>query len=219
MKVSPVLAIVTLGATAAFLGLAILGAGGFAAFFSNPARVALAVASFALAVAALFSAGNLSPGEHEDRANRWVLAAFAVIGVLSGYLPAYTERHEFWTFDGNAVRWLGVVLFVAGGVLRIWPVFILGNQFSGLVAIQPGHRLETDGVYGVVRHPSYLGVLVNLLGWALVFRSGVGVLLTALTLLPLLARIRSEETLLRAQFGREYDDYCARTARLIPGLY
>jgi protein-S-isoprenylcysteine O-methyltransferase Ste14 len=45
------------------------------------------------------------------------------------------------------------------------------------------------------------------------------VLLTALTIPPLLARIRAEETLLRTQFGSEYDAYCRRTSRLIPGLY
>src|SRR5262249_52838392 len=104
----------------------------------------------------LFSRGNLSSGEREDRSNRWVLAAFALIGVAAGYLPAYTDRIGFWTFDGDIVRWLGVVLFVAGGVLRIWPVFVLGQRFSGLVAIQPGHSLVTSGVYSVIRHPSYL---------------------------------------------------------------
>jgi protein-S-isoprenylcysteine O-methyltransferase Ste14 len=45
------------------------------------------------------------------------------------------------------------------------------------------------------------------------------VLLTALTILPLLARIRAEEALLRTQFGGEYDCYCSRTWRLIPGVY
>jgi Phospholipid methyltransferase len=64
----------------------------------------------------------------------------------------------------------------------------------------------------VIRHPSYLGLLVNSLGWALVFRSGVGVLLTALLIPPLFARIRAEEALLRTQFGDEYDAYCSRTA-------
>jgi protein-S-isoprenylcysteine O-methyltransferase Ste14 len=123
------------------------------------------------------------------------------------------------TIDGDAVRWLGVGLFTAGGALRIWPVFVLGHRFSGLVAIQPGHRLVTSGVYGVIRHPSYLGLLINSLGWALAFRSGVGVLLTVLLVPPLLARIRAEETLLRAQFGSEYEIYCTRTWRLIPGLY
>ena len=94
---------------------------------------------------------------------------------------------------------------------------MLGHRFSGLVAIQPGHTLVTSGVYRFIRHPSYLGLLVNALGWA--FRSGVGVLLTALMIPPLLARIRAEERLLRAQFGAEYDAYRARTSRMIPGLY
>jgi protein-S-isoprenylcysteine O-methyltransferase Ste14 len=212
------LAITTL-AGLAYLGLAILGWGGFAAFFSHPALIALALVGLALAGVALFSAGNLSPGEREDRSNRWVLAAFGLIGLLLAYVPAYTDRADFWTIDGEVVRWVGVVLFAAGGVLRIWPVFVLGRRFSGLVAIQPGHTLVTTGVYGVIRHPSYLGLLVSSLGWALAFRSGVGVLLVALLIPPLIARIDAEERLLRTQFGAEYDAYCRRTSRLIPGIY
>ena len=172
-----------------------------------------------LTAAALFSQGNLSRGEREDRANRWVIVAFGVIGMLAAYLPAYTDRKDFWTLDGEIVRWLGVVLFAAGGALRLWPVFVLGRRFIGLVAIQPGHTLATSGVYSVIRHPSYLGLLVNSLGWALAFRSGVGVLLTGLLIPPLLARIRAEEKLLQTQFSTAYDTYRGRTWRLIPGLY
>jgi protein-S-isoprenylcysteine O-methyltransferase Ste14 len=62
-------------------------------------------------------------------------------------------------------------------------------------------------------------MLVIAVGWALAFRSGVGLLLTALMVIPLIARIRAEEALLRAQFGGEYDEYCANTWRLIPGIY
>jgi protein-S-isoprenylcysteine O-methyltransferase Ste14 len=215
----PRLAFITIVATLAYLGLAILGAGGFAAFFSHPALIALAITLLVLSGVALFSGGNLSSGIREDRSNRWVIAAFSLIGLLAAYLPAYTDRKEFWTIDGDAVRWIGVFLFAAGGALRIWPVFVLGRRFSGLVAIQPGHTLVTGGPYRIIRHPSYLGLLVNSLGWALAFRSGVGVLLTALLIPPLLARIRAEERLLRAQFGGEYDAYCGRTSRLIPGLY
>ena len=98
-------------------------------------------------------------------------------------------------------------------------MFVLGHRFSGLVAIQRGHRLVTEGVYGVIRHPSYLGLLISALGWALAFRSGVGVLLTALLIPPLVARIGAEERLLRTQFGGEYDAYSSRTSRLIPGIY
>jgi protein-S-isoprenylcysteine O-methyltransferase Ste14 len=205
--------------TAAYLGLAVLGWGGLAAFFSHPALTALTIVLFGLSGASFFAGGNLSSGVREDRSNRWVIIAFALIGLIAAFLPAWTDRKEFWTLDGDAVRCLGVVLFAAGGALRIWPVFVLGNRFSGLVAIQPGHTLVTNGVYRIVRHPSYLGLLVNSLGWSLAFRSGVGVLLTALMIPPLLARIHAEEGLLRSQFGAEYEAYCARTSRLIPGLY
>jgi hypothetical protein len=47
--------------TLAYLGLAVLGWGGFAAFFAHPARIALAVIVFVLAGVALFAGGNLSP--------------------------------------------------------------------------------------------------------------------------------------------------------------
>ena len=74
-------------------------------------------------------------------------------------------------------------------------------------------------VYGVIRHPSYRGMIIGALGWALAFRSLVGVLFAALLIPPLIARIEAEERLLRSHFGAKYEAYCARTARLVPGLY
>ncbi|WP_433740165.1 methyltransferase family protein [Pseudomonas putida] len=219
MKISAKLAFFAIVSTLAYLALAVWGLGGFGAFFSHGALVVVALATLLMAVASLFTEVNLSSGEREDRANRWVIPAFAVIGLISGYLPAWTDRIDFWTFGGEGVRWLGAILFIIGGALRLWPVFVLGKRFSGLVAIQPGHRLVTDGLYRHLRNPSYLGMLVIGVGWALAFRSSVGLLLVVLTLIPLIARIQSEEALLRTQFGQEYETYCARTWRLIPGVY
>jgi len=181
--------------------------------------MALAVVVCLLLVASTFTSGNLSSGEREDRGNRWVLAVFGVLQLMVAYLPAYTDRIGFWTIDGDSIRWLGVVLFAAGGVLRMWPVFGLGRRFSGLVAIQPGHALVTDGIYGIIRNPSYLGFIINTLGWGLAFRSMVGVILAALHIPPIVARIRAEEAMLRMQFDGEFDRYSDRTYRLIPGLY
>ncbi len=163
----PTLALASAGGVFVFLGLAILGWGGFDAFFANPARTALVIVTAALVVAALFTSGNLSSGEREDRSNRWIIGALGLIGLLSAWLPAYTDRKEFWTLDGDAVRWIGVALYAGGGALRLWPVFVLGRRFSGLVV----------------------------------------------------ARMNSEERLLRSQFGQEYEAYRTRTWRLVPGLY
>ena len=203
----------------AYAGFAIAGWSGFRPFFSHPPLTALVLVLFVLSGVSFFAGGNVSPGVREARTNRWVLPVFGIIGFLNAFLPAYTDRKEFWTIDGDAIRWLGVALFAAGGALRIWPVFVLGPRFSGLVAIQPGHSLVTTGIYGVIRHPSYLGLLINSLGWSLAFRSGVGVLLTGLLVPPLLARIYAEENLLRSEFGDEYNAYRSRTWRLLPGIY
>lgn len=215
----PFLALLMMASLAVWYGLAVAGEGGFAAFFEHTARVALLGVGLALACAGLFSEAGLRAGIREDRSNRWIFVPLAIIGLLSGWLPAWSDRRDFLTIDGDAVRWLGVALFATGGVLRLAPVFALGRRFSGLVAIQPGHALVTTGLYRYIRHPSYLGLLVMMLGWGLAFRSIAGLALAALTIFPLLARIRSEEALLQGYFGGEYEAYRARTHRLIPGLY
>ena len=175
------LAAASITTTAGFTALALVGEGGPSAFFRHGALFASVAVTAGLVVASLFTSGNLNAGKQEDRSNRWVLGALGLLGLLCAWLPAYNDRIDFATMDGEGIRWIGVALYTAGGIFRIWPVFVLGNRFSGLVAIQHGHRLVTTGVYSRIRHPSYLGMLILLLGWALLFRSVVGVMLAFLT--------------------------------------
>ena len=148
---------------ALYVGLAIVGEGGVGRYFSHVPLVALTLVTAVLGVASLFTEGHIGSGLREDRSNRWVIAAFGVLGFIDAYLPAFTDRIDILTYGGEQVRWLGVAIYTVGGVLRLAPVFVLGRRFSGLVAIQPGHRLVTDGMYGVIRHPSYLGLVVGAL--------------------------------------------------------
>ncbi|HWB58530.1 MAG TPA: isoprenylcysteine carboxylmethyltransferase family protein [Chthoniobacteraceae bacterium] len=209
-----------LAGAAVYFGLAVVGWGGLSPFFSHAPLIGLAVATLAITVVSLFAGGNLNAGVREDRANRWVLKVFTLVGLVDAWLPAFTDRHDFWTFGGDCVRWAGVAVYLIGAGLRLWPVFVLGDRFSGLVAIQPGHKLVTGGIYRIVRHPSYLGALVVTLGWGLAFRSGAGVILAACLLPPLIARIFSEEKMLRSEFGAEYDAFRACTRwRLVPGVW
>ncbi len=64
------------------------------------------VVLFALSVVSFFAGGNLSPGVREARGNRWVIAVFAVIGLINAYVPAYTDRNELWTIDADTIRWI-----------------------------------------------------------------------------------------------------------------
>jgi protein-S-isoprenylcysteine O-methyltransferase Ste14 len=215
----PRLAVFTLLSLVVYLGLAIAGAGGAGRFFSYPPLTAAAIVTIALGFASLFGEAHVGSGVREDRSNRWVIAVLGALGLIDAWLPAYTDRIGFLTFGGEVVRWIGVLLYTAGGVLRLAPVFVLGRRFSGLVAIQPEHRLVTSGLYRVIRHPSYLGLFVLTLGWGLAFRSGVGVIIAVLMLVVVLARIKAEERLLSETFGAEYDAYRARTWRLAPYVY
>src|SRR5262245_13503533 len=117
--------------TLLYLWLAVLGAGGFVAFFSHPARIILAVSSLMMAGAAFFSDVNLSSGEREDRANRWIFVPFLVIGLLSAWLSAYTERKGLWVLDGR--RFAGWVRFSTLGVVRCE-----SGRFSSLAAASAG---------------------------------------------------------------------------------
>ncbi|MHB1561062.1 MAG: methyltransferase family protein [Isosphaeraceae bacterium] len=221
MKPSPkwAVALFTVVNLAAYIGLAAWGWGGWAALMAHPARAAAVFVTVVASVVALFTRGNLSSGRREDTRNRWVFVPFVAIGLLTGWLPAYTDRVDFGTIDGDVTRYVGLALFVVGIILRMVPVFVLGRRFSGFVAIQEGHQLETRGIYGVIRHPSYLGFLIGLLGWSLVFRSIPGVVLSLFLIPPLIARISSEEALLASEFGQPYEEYRQRTWRLVPFVY
>ncbi len=216
---SPSLRLLNAATGLVLLAAVILAEGGARAVLAQPALVAFLVVSLALFVAANFTEGNLSSGVREARDNRWVIAAFTVLGLGLIAVCVGFDRADIGTIDGSTVRWLGVALYTVGGVLRLAPVFVLGRRFSGLVAIQEGHRLVTDGLYAHVRNPSYLGLLVNALGLALTFRSLPGVMIAALMIVPLVARMDAEERLLEETFGEEYRAYRARTARLVPGVY
>ena len=217
--------VVAVVSTAVFCGLSVTafawGRGwDWAAFFQSPARTGVIVVSLVLAVVALFTdSGGMNPGKKEDRRNRWVFAPIGVLSLGLALLPPYLDGRDRWTTADVVTPYVGLALLAAGGALRLAPVFVLGRRFTGLVAIQEGHRLQTGGLYRHIRHPSYAGMLLYMAGYVLVFRCWLGLLLVAGTLAVLLARMNAEEALLEGEFGEEYMSYRRRTRRLVPWVY
>jgi protein-S-isoprenylcysteine O-methyltransferase Ste14 len=202
------------------LALTILAWGDWNGFFSNPARTWLVIGSFLLLIAAWFSGSSgISGGEKHSSASKTILYAFGVVLVLLTLVPPYCDRRDIWVIDGDAARYFGLFLFFAGSILRLAAVFVLGRRFSGLVAIQPGHQLKTDGLYHYIRHPSYTGLIASMIGYVLIFRSMIGLLLNILLFLFLVSRMNDEESFLEAHFGDEYRNYRLRTRRLVPFVY
>ena len=136
--------------------------------------------------------------------------AFAAQRVTAARLP--------WPEDAGLVA--GLVLLLAGVAVRWHAIVTLGRFFSVVVAVQPGHRVVQDGLYRHIRHPSYLGVLLALLGAGLALHNALSLALLVLpATLALAYRMRVEEQVLIEALGEEYASYCRRTRRLVPGLY
>jgi hypothetical protein len=99
--------------------LAALGAGGIGAFLARPQFVARALMMLALMTTALLTVGGFVRRKHESPGRRWQLAAYAVIALLGGYFPAYTDRIGFWTLDGDLLRWFGALLFAPSALIAM----------------------------------------------------------------------------------------------------
>jgi protein-S-isoprenylcysteine O-methyltransferase Ste14 len=217
-------ALVSLLSVFVFFGLSYVafsvGRGHYLAFFQSPARMGAFVVSLGLSVLVVFSNfGGMNPGKKEDRSNRWIFVPVFVLSLGMAVLPAYLDGRNLWTADEAVTPYVGLALLTLGGGLRLAAVFVLGRRFTGLVAIQEEHRLQTGGLYRHIRHPSYTGMLLYMAGYVMVFRCWLGLLLVAGTLAVLLARMNAEEALLESEFGAEYRSYRRRTWRLVPWVY
>ncbi len=155
----------------------------------------------------------------EDRGTFLLIQLTTVVGILLGIMAASYLRQLAITADRWATLWVGVVLMVAGGALRVWSVMALGPYFRRVVAVEEGHRVIDSGPYQYVRHPSYTAVLLALTGFGLALGNWASVV--ACLVVPLvgyLQRIRVEERALSRALGEEYDRYARGRPRLIPPL-
>ncbi len=118
--------------------------------------------------------------------------------------------------DWWPVRVAGLVLGLAGAVLLVWASVLLGRFLMHEAAIREDHVLLVSGPYRLVRHPVYTGYLALLLGSGLAALNVCLFLLGPVSLLGILIQASSEEQVLGARFGRQYECYAERVGRLVP---
>lgn len=161
-------------------------------------------------------------GEKEKRIARQTVVKIIIILVMYGgliFLPFADRRGLAVWSEAEAPRWAGLALVAMGFGLVLWSGIALGRFYSADVTLQPQHCLITTGLYSVLRHPRYLGVLLLTLGLALLYRSWVGLAALLPVLGVVLFRIHDEERLLHRTFAAEWEAYCQRSWRLLPFIY
>ena len=168
---------------------------------------------------ALFTTTRQGQGKIRDRGTQvilWVviIVSFKIDEWLHNIFPVDMPGSHSW------LRPVAFGIVILGLAVRVAAVVTLGRAFSANVATRAGQRLKRNGLYSLVRHPSYLGLELILLGFGLHARTWAcfAVVLVPPTL-AVLYRIHVEEAALRLAFGADYEDYSRGTKRLIPGVY
>ena len=163
-------------------------------------------------------AGNSRPGAIKVRGGgRWLilLPALTIATVLLHLAPHVVPAAAIR--PGAAAFAIGMVILVAGLVLRGWSIMTLGEYFTGTVLVSADQPVVTAGPYRVLRHPSYMGAMLACIGVGLTAANWAS--LAGMALLPLAAilwRIHAEERALLAALGDRYRAYAAQHKRLIP---
>jgi protein-S-isoprenylcysteine O-methyltransferase Ste14 len=121
---------------------------------------------------------------------------------------------------GTIKYFSGITLMIIGIILRLYTVFSLKSLFTADVAIHQNHKLKTDGIFKIVRHPSYSGSLLTFLGFGLSLGNWISLIIVFLPVLGVfLYRINIEEKALMDNFKDEYADYQKKTRKLIPFVF
>lgn len=183
----------------------------------------------ALALYVVFFAGAAMRGakhgklakDKDDRQLRSASGRIAVGVRSAGLLGVHVGA--IWEFSrAEPTLWLslvGIALMLAGLAMNRLAISTLGKFWDKLV-IKDDHRLITEGIYSVVRHPIYASYILLFFGYVALFHAPISA--AALALVSVVwfgSRIAIEEAMLIEKFGDEYRRYRERTKRLFPFVY
>jgi protein-S-isoprenylcysteine O-methyltransferase Ste14 len=113
----------------------------------------------------------------------------------------------------------GAVLMAAGGLLAVLGVLHLGRSLTPLPHPRDGAELVEGGVYRLVRHPIYGGLVIGSLGYGLVVQAVATAVVGSLVLLGFFRLKSAREEVWLEQRYSGYSAYRARTRRMLPFLY
>ena len=170
--------------------------------------------------------------QHKDMAKKMKYLSFrkeawsaipTTVFTLAGVAVSVLYHNESRTLT---TQMTGVLLIAVGLLLDLWVRSILTEKAkfpdwmsTKRLVIVDQHKLVTDGLFGHVRHPLYLGRISMMFGIALFFSSLWGAVLMAIAALCFLISIRIEEEMLIGEFSNAYHEYRKKAKMVIPYVY
>lgn len=211
--------IVQFGAVLALLGT---GWGSLSGLLSHPARAGMVVAMALGSLTILATGVSVKSDPRELRSELIALIPLALIGAFYFWLIPLLERNEWFVFyPGGEARYTGLLVFGIGTGIRTWGFLAAKGplNINGLTPEIDGVQLTVSGIYHRIRHPQYLGLWLQAMGFTLVFRSWLGFVVSIGLLWPLINRMDAEEKYLEGVHGEPFRAWTARSWRMFPGVY
>lgn len=158
--------------------------------------------------------------EGRDKGSLNLIVVLWWIGIALDFSLSFLLPQAAIPWKRASVFLAGIGLMLLGVALRWYSAGILGKYFTFDIAIHGGQALIEAGPYRYIRHPSYSGALLSLLGFGMALGNWAG-LVAALSCLgaAYAYRIPIEEGALTAALGEPYRQYVRRTWRLVPFLF
>jgi protein-S-isoprenylcysteine O-methyltransferase Ste14 len=175
-----------------------------------------------LAVVWLFGLVTAKPDARTQSAGSLLLeltlSSLAFCLVFTHY---FRSGWRAWPFlpNSNFGGMGGLSLVLLGIAFSIWARLQLGGNWSSAVTVKEGHTLILRGPYALVRHPIYAGLLLAMLGVALIVGEVRGLLGVGVLFLSLWLKSRMEERFMLEQFGANYSSYQQHVKALIPYVF
>lgn len=153
--------------------------------------------------------------------DRFSLLIVRLCITLGALLAAFALRVRAATItDSPTLLGIGLLLMWSGIALRWWSFRTLGCYFTFTVMTSADQPVITTGPYRMLRHPSYTGVLLAVLGVGVLFGNWLSLAaLFASTCVGILYRIHVEEQALADSLGPRYASYAKSRKRLIPFVW
>ena len=147
-----------------------------------------------------------------ERGGWWLVAQMPMMGLQFALPPL------LGTLSTGAQRWGAVALLAAGMAMGIASRLALGASFTAFPRPVAAGTHIARGPYQFVRHPMYVAIVVTGFGWALLWHSGAGAVVTLALAVFFDLKSRREERWLEASYP-SYAQYRREVKRFIPGLY
>lgn len=155
-----------------------------------------------------------------DRGSYALIMVSMCAGIFLAFFVVSAVPLATITWQQPLVFWTGIVLMLAGAAFRWYAIKVLGKFFTRSVATRAGQYVVDIGPYRLIRHPSYSGAMVTILGLGLAMTNWLSLALVVLGMLIGYAyRVRVEERALCTDLGRPYRDYMQHTKRFIPHVW